>query len=126
MKFTEMKKGKFYTDGEKVFYKNGKRWIVFCDERKTESDGTTAVLNKGVTIAYAGSKFYEKEIEQVKAGQVFFNGNIKVIDAKTLELLKVTNNAVTDKNAVLLTRFEDIKEKKEMVIETYLSMTKTI
>ena len=84
MKVQNIKKG-FYTDGERLFSKaDGYRGAMVWMPSKEES---TLFLASG----NYGARFHEDiEVRPVKAGMLFHNGEIEVIDKNTILITKIT------------------------------------
>lgn len=81
MKLKEIRRDGYYTDGKNVFYKVKGDLIQFIP-RGTHND---SYMDVGVWTAIASKRDYENEVRKVVAGEEFLNGDIKVIDAKTVD-----------------------------------------
>lgn len=111
MKVFEIRGGKFYTNGETVFFKgNDKKFYCFANETETCYNGAAAFLNRGVYACGVG-RHYSDEVRLVETGEEFYNGNIKVIDVKNLSILRVKNNAKFDSEDYLV-NFNELEEKR--------------
>jgi len=77
-KLSEIRKDAFYTDSKAVYYKDGKNIVMYSKKKD------------GICTCY----FYDMEIEveKVQKGQEFYDGDIVIIDEKTIDLNSTTYN----------------------------------
>ena len=85
MKAIDIKSKNFYTDGIRIFFKDGKKIVEFCKA----FEGNDLFLKRGVYIANSTSKTLLNDVRLVEPGEEFFNGQIKVLDRKTLDIFKI-------------------------------------
>lgn len=96
MKLKEIKKNGFYTDGEFVYRKEKNNdYTIYQDV----SEETKHFLKAGVRPCGIYPFMLENEVRMVEDGEEFFNGNIKVLNKKQLEVV----------DCITLNREEDAK-----------------
>lgn len=112
MKLKEIKKNGFYTDGEYVYKKEKNNDFTTYDDVSEESE---CFLKAGVRPCGIFKSMLENEVRLVKDGETFYNGNIKVINKKTLEVVSFhVLNRVEDKRGYTISH-DGYREYKKII-----------
>ena len=97
MLLNEIKGAGYYTNGKDVYFNESKKAGGRIVKFVPEFGGNELFLKSGVVTCYAKSCEYNNEVRLVVSGEEFLEGQIKVIDKKTLEILDIDyKNRKTD------------------------------
>lgn len=90
MELREIKGAGYYTDGTTVFFNESKKAGGRIVKFMPKDEGSELFLKCGVMTSYVKSAELNKEVRLVESGEEFFDGQIKVVDKKTLDIFDIS------------------------------------
>lgn len=90
MKVVEMKRKRFYTDNEKIYWIEGTKKDLYTFTERCEDN--ELFLKDGIRAVRAGGWNFDKStlnLREVEAGEVFQNGDVKILDKKSAEIFSL-------------------------------------
>lgn len=98
MKIKEIKRNDFYTDGKVIVFKvkNDFRIITECERNMS------MFIDRGNDYACISEFDFPGDFRKVQAGEIFYNGEVKVIDSKNIEITTISaRNMIYDKKGYI-------------------------